>query len=89
MSLDKSNRTVKKCERKTHHFLICRVSTRSSIPAFKKNQFSALRRFSDFLGLHDLLVEKYLRRGRIIPPAPQKNLIGKTSLRALSETKKF
>lgn len=53
------------------------MSTRSSIPAFKKKQFSTLRRFSDFLGLHDLLVEKYLRRGRIIPPAPQKNLIGK------------
>lgn len=57
-------------------FFFCRVSTRTSILAFKKKQFSALRRFSDFLGLHDLLVEKYLRRGRIIPPAPQKNLIG-------------
>lgn len=54
-----------------------RVTTRSSIPAFKKKELSVLRRFSDFLGLYDLLVEKYLRRGRIIPPAPQKNLIGK------------
>lgn len=36
-----------------------------------------MRRFSDFLGIHGLLVEKYLRRGRIIPPAPEKNLIGK------------
>lgn len=35
-----------------------------------------MRRFSDFLGLHDILVEKYLRSGRIIPPAPQKNIIG-------------
>lgn len=53
-----------------------RVSTRSSNPKFKKNQFSAMRRFSDFLGLHDILVDKYLRTGRIIPPAPQKNIIG-------------
>lgn len=58
-----------------------RVSTRTSIPAFTKKQFSTMRRFSDFLGLHDLLVEKYLRRGRIIPPAPEKNLIGKLAPR--------
>lgn len=36
-----------------------------------------MRRFSDFLGLHDKLVEKYLRMGRIIPPAPEKSVIGK------------
>lgn len=35
-----------------------------------------MRRFSDFLGLHDLLVNKYIRLGRIVPPAPEKNLIG-------------
>lgn len=53
-----------------------RVSTHTSIPKFKAKQFSSMRRFSDFLGLHDLLVSKYLRLGRIIPPAPEKNLIG-------------
>lgn len=53
-----------------------RVSTHTSFPKFKAKQFSTLRRFSDFLGLHDLLVSKYLRLGRIIPPAPEKNLIG-------------
>lgn len=53
-----------------------RVSTKSSISKFKKTQFSTMRRFSDFLGLHDILVAKYLRYGRIIPPAPSKNIIG-------------
>lgn len=51
---------------------------------FKKNHFSAMRRFSDFLGLHDILVEKYLRSGRIIPPAPQKNIIGTTKVKMSS-----
>lgn len=34
------------------------------------------RRFSDFLGLHDKLTDKYLKVGRIIPPAPEKSVIG-------------
>jgi sorting nexin-1/2 len=40
-----------------------------------------LRRFSDFLGLHEQLVEKYLRLGIIIPPAPSKNIIGSTKVK--------
>ncbi|KAJ6647441.1 Sorting nexin-2 [Pseudolycoriella hygida] len=67
-------------------YIAYKVSTNTTIPAFKKKQFSALRRFSDFLGLHDLLVEKYLRRGRIIPPAPEKNLIGSTKVKMSSQT---
>ena len=47
------------------------------MPIFRKRSFSVMRRFSDFLGLHDKLVEKYLRMGRIIPPAPEKSVIGK------------
>ncbi|KAG4073734.1 hypothetical protein HA402_000958 [Bradysia odoriphaga] len=66
-------------------YIAYKVSTRSSIPAFKKRQFSVMRRFSDFLGIHGLLVEKYLRRGRIIPPAPEKNLIGSTKVK-MSQT---
>jgi len=34
------------------------------------------RRFSDFLGLHEKLVVKHLHQGRIIPPAPEKSVIG-------------
>lgn len=35
------------------------------------------RRFSDFLGLHDRLNGKFLHLGRIVPPAPEKSVVGK------------
>lgn len=57
-------------------YVLYRVSTRTNIPLFKKKEIAVMRRFSDFLGLHDKLAEKYLKVGRIIPPAPEKNVIG-------------
>lgn len=60
---------------------IIRVATRTNNPKYQKKQFTTIRRFSDFLGLHDLLVAKYLRSGKIIPPAPQKNIIGTTKVK--------
>ncbi|XP_058055437.1 sorting nexin-2 isoform X2 [Anopheles bellator] len=62
-------------------YLAYKVSTKTNILKFKKRQFFTMRRFSDFLGLHDLLVSKYLRLGRIIPPAPEKNIIGTTKVK--------
>jgi len=38
------------------------------------------RRFSDFLGLHEKLVEKHLHRGCIIPPPPEKSVIGMVAI---------
>lgn len=58
-------------------YLAYRVCTSTNMPIFKKQGFAVLRRFSDFLGLHDKLTEKYLKVGRIIPPAPEKSVIGK------------
>lgn len=58
-------------------YMAYRVNTRTNKPLFKKREFSVIRRFSDFLGLHDKLTEKYLKVGRIIPPAPEKSVIGK------------
>jgi len=58
-------------------YVAYKVITRTNMPIFRKRSFSVMRRFSDFLGLHDKLVEKYLRMGRIIPPAPEKSVIGK------------
>lgn len=58
-------------------YVAYRVETKTNMPIFRKRSFSVMRRFSDFLGLHDKLVEKYLRSGRIIPPAPEKSVIGK------------
>lgn len=57
------------------------MATRTNNPKYQKKQFTTIRRFSDFLGLHDLLVAKYLRSGKIIPPAPQKNIIGTTKVK--------
>lgn len=44
---------------------------------FSKNEFSVKRRFSDFLGLHSKLASKYLHVGYIVPPAPEKSIVGK------------
>ena len=38
-------------------------------------------RYSDFLGLHEKLVARYQGRGRIIPPAPEKSLLGTTRVK--------
>jgi Phox homology (PX) domain protein len=57
-------------------YVAYKVITKTNMPLFRKRSFCVMRRFSDFLGLHDKLVEKYLRVGRIIPPAPEKSVIG-------------
>lgn len=62
-------------------FVAYKVVTRTNMKIFRKPQFFVYRRFSDFLGLHDKLVEKYLRSGRIIPPAPEKSVIGTTKIK--------
>ncbi|KRZ72416.1 Sorting nexin-2 [Trichinella papuae] len=53
---------------------------------FGKREYSVWRRFSDFLGLHDSLAEKYIATGRIIPPAPSKNVIGMTKTKMVKGT---
>lgn len=62
-------------------YLAYRVTTTTNLPSFKKREFYVLRRFSDFLGLHEILVRDHLRYGRIIPPAPQKNILGTTKVK--------
>ena len=57
-------------------YVTYKVETNTNMPIFRKRNLSVARRFSDFLGLHDKLTEKYLRNGRIIPPAPEKSVIG-------------
>lgn len=57
------------------------VRTRTNINYFKKKEMEVNRRFSDFLGLHDKLSEKYLPNGRIIPPAPDKSVVGMTKVK--------
>ena len=37
---------------------------------------TVLRRFSDFLGLHEKLVGRYQTQGIVIPPPPEKSVVG-------------
>ena len=34
------------------------------------------RRFSDFLGLYEKLAGRHLAQGRLVPPPPEKSLLG-------------
>uniref|UniRef100_A0ACB8FMJ8 Sorting nexin-2 n=1 Tax=Sphaerodactylus townsendi TaxID=933632 RepID=A0ACB8FMJ8_9SAUR len=43
-------------------YMAYRVTTKTSLSMFHKNEFSVKRRFSDFLGLHSKLASKYLHR---------------------------
>ncbi|XP_060536170.1 sorting nexin-2-like [Cylas formicarius] len=67
-------------------YVAYRIVTKTNMPIFKKREFTVTRRFSDFLGLHDKLIEKYLKLGRIIPPAPEKSVIGMTKIKMGSST---
>lgn len=59
-------------------YMSYKVRTKTSIPAFKRPDLSVDRRFSDFLGLHEKLVGKHRHAGRIVPPAPEKSIVGMT-----------
>ncbi|KAL0820263.1 hypothetical protein ABMA28_006182 [Loxostege sticticalis] len=65
-------------------YVAYRVLTKTNMPIFSRHEFAVWRRFSDFLGLHEKLTEKYLRSGRIIPPAPEKSIVGTTKLKMTS-----
>ncbi len=43
------------------------------------------RRFSDFLGMHEKLIEKHRPAGRIIPAPPEKSVIGMTKIKMNKE----
>ncbi|XP_071450479.1 sorting nexin-2-like [Hetaerina americana] len=65
-------------------YMLYKVSMCTNIPLFRRPKSEVSRRFSDFLGLHDKLVAKYLRSGRIIPPAPEKSIVGMTKIKMSS-----
>ena len=62
-------------------YMAYRLTTKTNLKHFKHNNFSVIRRFSDFLGMHEKLTEKHAPHGRIIPPAPEKNLVGSTKVK--------
>ncbi|TNN45583.1 Sorting nexin-2 [Liparis tanakae] len=60
-----------------HAYMAYKVSIKTSMSLFRTHEFSVKRRFSDFLGLHSKLASKYLHMGYIVPPAPEKSIVGK------------
>ncbi|XP_069788095.1 sorting nexin-5-like isoform X1 [Narcine bancroftii] len=48
------------------------VHTKTTLPTFKKQDFSVIRQHEDFVWLHDTLLENEEYAGIIIPPAPVK-----------------
>jgi len=67
-------------------YMAYKITTKTNVNYFKKTEMCVDRRFSDFLGLHDKLSEKYLQNGRIIPPAPDKSVVGMTKVKMSKET---
>ncbi|XP_064607642.1 sorting nexin-2-like isoform X2 [Liolophura sinensis] len=66
-------------------YMSYKVVTRTSMPAFRNAEMTVNRRFSDFLGLHDKLAEKYACKGRIVPAAPEKSIVGMTKIKMSKE----
>uniref|UniRef100_A0A6Q2Z0N0 Sorting nexin-2 n=1 Tax=Esox lucius TaxID=8010 RepID=A0A6Q2Z0N0_ESOLU len=62
-----------------------KVTTKTSMTIFNKNETTVRRRFSDFLGLHSKLASKYLHIGYIVPPAPEKSIVGMTKVKVGKE----
>ncbi|XP_040200219.1 sorting nexin-2 isoform X1 [Rana temporaria] len=66
-------------------YMAYKVTTKTSLSLFNKKEFSVKRRFSDFLGLHSKLATKYMHIGYIVPPAPEKSIVGMTKVKVGKE----
>ncbi|KAG8510291.1 Sorting nexin-1 [Galemys pyrenaicus] len=66
-------------------YVAYKVTTQTSLPIFRSKQFAVKRRFSDFLGLYEKLSEKHSQNGFIVPPPPEKSLIGMTKVKVGKE----
>ncbi|XP_054896117.1 sorting nexin-1-like [Poeciliopsis prolifica] len=66
-------------------YMAYKVSTQTSLPMFRNKTFTVRRRFSDFLGLYEKLSEKHGPNGLVIPPPPEKNLLGMTKMKVGKE----
>lgn len=55
--------------------LVCIVA---GVQGYQDRTYEVWRRFSDFLGLHDKLIEKYLSKGVVVPPTPEKSISAMT-----------
>lgn len=61
------------------------ISKSEGVPGISDRTYEVWRRFSDFLGLHDKLFEKYISKGIIVPAAPEKSITAMTKTKATSD----
>ncbi|XP_066524621.1 sorting nexin-1a [Hoplias malabaricus] len=66
-------------------YMAYKVSTQTTLPMFRSKQFTVRRRFSDFLGLYEKLSEKHAQNGYIVPPPPEKSILGMTKVKVGKE----
>ncbi|GFS06274.1 sorting nexin-2 [Elysia marginata] len=66
-------------------YVVYKITSKTSNPAYRRPESTVLRRFSDFLGIHAKLAEKHVPKGIIVPPAPEKSVIGMTKVKMSKE----
>ncbi|KAK1157936.1 hypothetical protein AOXY_G24136 [Acipenser oxyrinchus oxyrinchus] len=66
-------------------YMAYKVSTQTNLPMFKCKTYTVKRRFSDFLGLYEKLSEKHSQNGYIVPPPPEKSILGMTKVKVGKE----
>ncbi|EFO96783.1 CRE-SNX-1 protein [Caenorhabditis remanei] len=67
-------------------YIVYKLETEvSGVVGYSKQQYETWRRFSDFLGLHGKIVEKYLAKGIVIPQPPEKSISALTKTKANSD----
>ncbi|QQP36469.1 Sorting nexinlike, partial [Caligus rogercresseyi] len=64
-------------------FMAYGLRTKTNSCLFTKSDPAVSRRFSDFLGLHEKLKERHTPLGRIVPPAPDKNMLSTTKAKII------
>ncbi|KAL0967899.1 hypothetical protein UPYG_G00259400 [Umbra pygmaea] len=66
-------------------YMAYKVSTQTTLPMFRCKTFTVRRRFSDFLGLYEKLLDKHAQNGYIVPPPPEKSIMGMTKVKVGKE----
>ncbi|XP_049580266.1 sorting nexin-1a [Syngnathus scovelli] len=66
-------------------YMAYKVSTQTTLSMFRNKTFTVRRRFSDFLGLYEKLSEKHGPGGVIVPPPPEKSILGMTKVKVGKE----
>ncbi|KAM6970145.1 sorting nexin-1a [Aplochiton taeniatus] len=66
-------------------YMAYKVSTQTTLTMFRNKTFTVRRRFSDFLGLYEKLSDKHSQSGFIVPPPPEKSIVGMTKVKVGKE----